>query len=500
MDIKKGKLNVCVSIIFRIITMLMAIVVKKALIDTCGNEVNGLNALCISIIGVLSVAELGVGHAITFCMYKPIVEGKHEIVSALYQLFKKLYCLIGTVVFAGGLAIIPFLQYFVKDYNTLDVNIYLAFFLILVSATGTYFFSAKISLVNAYKNNYITTAITQSGLILQYVLQIAVLIITKSFTAYLLCRIVAMIAQWLVSEMVVRKKHSTIIQTCFKLDDATKSTVKKSIKAMFIHKIGSVLVNTVDNVVISVFVGVVALGEYSNYIFILSSMTGVIALLFSSLTSVVGHLCAESKKEIVREYFESFHLLNFVVGAVFFLGYFAVIDSLVSILFSAELIISKNVSIVIALNGFVQFMRQSALMFRDATGTFYQDRWKPLFEGITNIVLSIFLVNVIGLEGVILATVMTTLFICHIVEPYVLYKNVFCVSPKGFYLRNFSMIFAFVIMLVLLSECLQKTGSIYSQLFINGFVSLGFSLCLCICAILFNAQATKRLLKTLKKG
>ena len=56
MDIRKGKLNITVSIAFKLITMVMAIVVKMALIDICGNEVNGLNALYISIIGVLSVA------------------------------------------------------------------------------------------------------------------------------------------------------------------------------------------------------------------------------------------------------------------------------------------------------------------------------------------------------------------------------------------------------------------------------------------------------------
>lgn len=500
MDIKKGRLNVIVSIAFRIVTMIMAIVVKRVLIDICGNEVNGLNSLYISIIGMLSIAELGVGHAITFCMYKPIVEKQLEKVAALYHLFQRLYWVIGAVVLVGGLVTMPFLEYLVKDYQELDVNVYLSFFLILLSVVGTYLYSAKISLANAYKNNYITTAITQSGLLLQYMLQIVVLFLTRSFVGYLICRILSMAAQWLVSEVMVRKKYSSIIQIHTKLDDDTKWAVKKNIKAMFIHKIGTVMVNTVDSVIISVFVGVVALGKYSNYTLILSSMAGIIALVFSSLTSVVGHLCAEESKQTAKEYFESFHLLNFIIGSLFFLGYYAVIDALISILFAKELIIPKSVSIVITMNGFVQFMRQSTLMFRDATGTFYQDRWKPLFEGIVNIILSVWLVNVIGVSGVLLATIITTILICHIVEPFVLYKNAFCESPKRFYIKNYSMMAAFATMLVIINCFTQNAENDFVNLILNGCISLVVSVVLCVFAILLNNRAAKRLINIIGKG
>ncbi|MBQ9780416.1 MAG: hypothetical protein IJW00_05685 [Clostridia bacterium] len=500
MDVKKGKLNVVVSIAFKIITMVMAIVVKRALIGACGNEVNGLNSLYISIIGFLSVAELGVGSAIIFCMYKPIVEGNHDRVSALYHLFRKLYLIIGAMIFVGGLAILPFLPFLVKDYSQLSVNMHLTFLLMLISVTATYLFSAKTSLINAYKNNYITTAISQGGVVLQYVLQIVVLYLTRSFEGYLICRILAVLAQWIASEIAVRKNYGAVIKTRAALDDETKNDVKRSIKAMFMHKIGYVLVNTVDSVIISAFVGVVALGEYSNYTMILSSMSGILTLVFTSLTSVIGHLCVEEDKPTVQKYYESFHLLNFIIGTVFFLGYYAVVDHLIALLFSPELIVSKSVSFVITLNGFVQFMRHSTLTFRDATGSFYQDRWKPLFEGVLNIILSILFVNFIGVTGVIVATIITNLVICHVVEPYVLFKNAFTASPKVFYLRSYGMILAFAVALGFLSCCLQSFSNEFVEMIVNGFISLGFSAGLCMILILTNKKKSKQLLKILRKG
>lgn len=500
MDVKKGKLNVSVAIILKVITMIMAVVVKMALVDVCGNEVNGLNALYISIIGVLSVAELGIGSAITFCMYKPIVEGDSDTVSALYQLFKKLYLIIGSIIFFGGLAITPFLPLLAKDYTDINVNMYVTFILILFSIAVTYMFSAKTSLINAYKNNYITTGITQGGVVFQYVLQIIALYITKSFIYYLICRIIAASVQWVATEIITRRKYCAIINCKAKLNDDTKCIVKKNVKALFMHKIGYVLVNTVDSVVISSFVGVVSLGEYSNYTMILSSMTGIITLIFTSLTSVIGHLCVEEDAETSRKYCESFHLLNFFIGTIFFLGYYAVIDNLIAILFSSELVVSRSVSFVITLNGFVQFMRRSTLTFRDATGSFYGDRWKPLLEGAVNIVLSILFVNIIGVAGVILATIITNLLICHIVEPYVLYRNAFNNYPNSFYLKNYGMMVIFFVALIMLDYVTPQLSNEYIGLIVNGLISIVLSVSLCAFILLFNKNKIKQIKDTLKKG
>lgn len=499
MDIKRGKLNISAAIGFKLITMVMAIVVKVILVDVCGNEVNGLNALYLSIIGVLSVAELGIGSAITFCMYKPIVEGDNPTVSALYHLFQKLYNSIGVIVFLGGLALTPFLHIFAKDYINLNVNMHITFYLILTSVTATYIYSAKTSLINAYKNNYITTAITQGGLVLQYVLQIAVLYITKSFVWYLICRIIAVAVQWGITEFVARKKYDAIINTKSKLSDEVKSVVKKNVKAMFIHKVGYVLVNTVDSVIISTFIGVVSLGEYSNYTMILSSMVGILTLLFTSLTSVIGHLCAVEDKDTLKCYYESFHLLNFIIGTIFFLGYYAVVDDLITIMFSAELIVAKSISFVITLNGFVQFMRRSTLTFRDATGSFYGDRWKPLFEGTLNIILSILLVNYIGVVGVIVATIITNLIICHVVEPYVLYKNAFDKSPVKFYLNNYGMIAIFFIALIGEHFFMQDLSNAFVKMMVNGLISIVCSVVVCIIIILLNKEQSRQLAKMLRK-
>lgn len=489
MDKRKGLLNISVSLGFKILMMVVVIIVKRYLIQFCGNEVNGLNSLYVSIIGFLSVAELGVGSAITFCMYKPIVEEKKETVAALYHLFNKIYLIVGAIVLTSGLVLVPFIPFLAKDYDSLDVNLYVTFFLMLISVVLTYGYSAKSSLIIAHKNNYITTAISSSGMLLQYGLQILVLFLTRSFEWYLICRIISALAQGIATNMIVRKKYRDILTgERKKLDADIKNGLLKSIKSMFMHKIGGLLVNTVDSLVISIFVGVVVLGEYSNYVAIVQSVTNIIALVFTSITSILGHLYVESNKDVARKYSDAFHLLNFILGMIFYLGYYSVADNLISILFSPDLVIEKSLSLVIAMNGFVQFMRKSTLTFRDATGTFYYDRWKPLAEGAANIVLSVLFVNWIGVMGVIVATIITNLFICHMVEPYVLYKHAFSVSPMNYYKNNYLMICCFFAALLLLDCCMQSCKNIFVELLINGTISICISVPICLIAIVLKRK------------
>lgn len=500
LDKKKGLLNVFVSVSFRIILLFAAIFVRRYLIKYVGNEVNGINSLYLSIIGFLSVAELGIGNAITFCMYKPIVAKEWDKVSALYQLLKKLYLIIGGIILTVGLCIMPFLPYLAKGYQSIDIDLYSTFLLMLISVVLTYFYSAKTSLINAYKNDYITTTISSLGNVLQYVLQIIVVVVTRSFVAYLFCRIIAVTIQWAFTEIFTRKEYKCIISKKSYVTPETKTEVIHNFKAMFMHKVGYVLVNTVDSMIISAFIGVVVLGKYSNYTTIMTSMVAVLNLFFTPLTSVIGHLFVEESKQKVKSYYNFFYGFNYVVGVVFFLGYYAVIDNIIEICFGNGLELSSQIVFVITLNYFIQFMRKATLLFRDATGTFYNDRWKPIFEGGLNLILSIIFVQWFDIVGVIVATIITNLFICHVIEPYVLHKYAFCMSAKKFCLQNYVYILGFTIVLPVAKFCMIECNNAFFELMINGMISLGFSIPLGIVMLFVNADFRNYTFRFIKKN
>ena len=492
MDKRKSLINVITAIFFKIILLVLTLFARRFLIQYVGNEANGVFSLYTSIIGFLAIADLGIGTAIIFSMYKPIVDNDSYKVSALYVLFVKVYRIIGFIVLVGGLCILPALPYLAKDYNA-DFNLYYTFLLMLTSIVISYLYSAKTSLINAYKNTYVTTTFHSIALIIEGIFQLVLLYIYKSFELYLICKIISACIEWLLTDIYFRKYHKKLIDMHAKLDKDTKTEVTQKTKAMFMHKIGNLLVNTSDSIIISAFISVMILGKYSNYTTIVNAMNGILLLLFTPLTSVIGHLCVSGNTKIELKYFNFFYGLNFVVGIIFYLGYYAIIDDVVTICFGPNLELSKDISFVITLNYFIQFTRQSVLTFRDATGTFYNDRYKPIFEGILNIILSISLVYVCGVTGVIIATIITNLLICHTVEPYVLFKDGFGMSPKKYYIENYVSIAVFSVALVVLHFSHINIANEWLSLIVNGFIAVGIGIIPVIGIYIYNKSFREEL-------
>ena len=480
MDKRRSVLNISISVFSRIILLIAALYVRRLLIQYIGNDVNGLNSLYTSIIGMLAVAELGIGSAIVFSMYSPIVAGEKRQVAALYRLYRKLYRIIGAVILVAGLALTPFLPLLIEDYADLNVNVYVTFLLTLIAVVLSYVYSAKSSLIEAHKNNYLTTGILTIGRLVRYGLQIAAILIWGSFTIFLTCQIIETLIIWGLTEKVVRSRYGDLILMRERVDRHTKAEIVKNVKAMLMHKIGTLLVSTSDSLIISAFIGVVVLGKYMNYVIIAGVVTSVASLFFTPLTSVIGHLCAQSDPEKTKGYFNRFYSLNYILGFIFFLGYYAVIDNVVAMCFGPGLEISRSIVFIIALNQFVQYMRSTALLFRDASGTFYYDRWKPVAEGVINLGLSLLFVQIFPADyrvvGVIAATIITTLFICDIVEPYVVFHHVFNQPCRAFCMKNYAYIAVFILSVPVMDFIRQPFDSEIAGFFANGSLSVVVSL------------------------
>jgi len=499
MDKKKSLLNVVVSVFSKVIMLAAAILVRRYVIRYLGNGVNGLNSLFLNVLDVLSLAELGVGEAITYCMYRPIVEGDTEKTSAIYHSLRRIYNFIALTVLGIGLLMMPFLDHLAKDYQSIGMKLQLPFALMLVSTFITYLYGPESALFSAHKKQYVVTAIYAGGRILQYILQIAALVLTRSFICFLGVRILSAAGQWILTRMLAKKQYGHLMKGKQRIDQTTASEIKKNVGAMFMHKVSAVFVGSTDSILISAFVGMEMLGRYSNYTTIMTSMTGVIGMLFVPLTAIIGHLYFGADKEKFHQYFHFFHGFNLCIGFAFFLGYYSVIDGLIVILFGENLELQRTVIMVITMSYFIQFTRKSLLLFRDATGMFYRDRWKALLEGIVNLVLSWIFAQYWGIVGVLAATMITNLCICLVVEPYVLHKYVFEARSVTYYLRNYASIAVFFLALLLLDRWMVTGSNVWYQMIENGMRSIAVSLIACGGIIATNRDFRRFVMNALHK-
>lgn len=491
-DSDKAKKNVIVSVLFKIILLVLSLVARRFLIKFAGDDANGLNSLFISIVGFLGIAELGIGTAIIYCMYEPIATNDVLRVRQLYTLFKRIYLVIGLIVLAAGLIVLFFLPILSKGYDDINV-LYTSYLLSLAAVVITYLYSAKMSLINAYKNNYISTLITSIGLIIQYVLQIVILVITGNFIHYCICKIGASLVQYILFSLY--NKHKDITSHKEKIEPELKAKVVKNVKAMFLHKIGDVIFGTVDSLVISAIIGVVILGYYSNYLTILTAMNEILKLFIVPLTAVIGHMGVIATTKEKKDYFKFFYSINFILGIVFYLGYFSVCTDLVTILFGEGLELNNDLIIVISITYFIQFMRQSASVFKDSFGLFYKDRYIALLAAIANAGLSIWFAFVFGIYGVLIATIIVDILMYHVVEPFVLFKYGLDSPPYKYYLINYSLIGFFVGEVLLFNLIHLNIDNVYLHFLASGCLSVAINIIPVIIVVLINPKLREKIKK-----
>lgn len=422
MRIRSSLINLTFAISGQILGLLVSFVARIVFIQTLGTEYLGLNGLFTNIISILSLVELGIGPAIAFSLYKPLAEKDVEKIKSLMRFFRKAYISVGFMVLILGCGLTPFLGYFIKDIPDIP-NIQLLFLLFVINSAISYFYSYKRTLIISDQKRYIVTIYRYSFFILLNIVQIIVLFLTKNFILFLVCQIGATLAE----NIMVSKKADQLYpylreKNHHHLDKQTLSEISKNVRAMIVHKLGGVIVNTSDNIIISKFVGLVQVGLYSNYQLIINALNIITGQVFSSIIASVGNLGVTETNERKKFIFQVVFFLNFWIFSLITICLFILINPFIELWLGKEYILNIATTSVIILNFYLTGMRQSALTFRDALGIFWYDRHKPIFESIIKILASLYLVRYFGILGVFIGTTISTLTTVSWIEPYVLYK------------------------------------------------------------------------------
>lgn len=296
MRLKNTLNNIAFGLGGTLITTLLGFISRTVFINTLGVTYLGVNGLMISVLSMLSLAELGVGTAITFSLYKPLAEKDTEKVNALMAFYKKFYRIIGLIIFALGLLFMLFLKYIVKDAHGIS-NLYLIYFIFLVDTSYTYFFSYKRTLITADQKAYLLVPFTTGFYSLMIGARIAVLILFQNYIIYLLIQLIVGLAENILINRYIDRKYTFLKDKSEqRIPKSEMVVITKNVKAMFLHKLGDYAVNGTDNIIISAFVSVTVVGLYSNYLLVITAVNTFLLLIFDSATASFGNLIAQETR------------------------------------------------------------------------------------------------------------------------------------------------------------------------------------------------------------
>ncbi len=427
--------NTTVAMTARVIAILLGFCTRVVFTHTLSEAYVGINGLFTDILNVLALSELGIGTAITYALYKPVAEQDVEKQKSLMLLYKRFYRMVAGIVLVAGLLVLPFLDVLIKNQAEIEY-LTLLYLLYLANSVISYLLVYKRTLIDAHQRSYIGVLYQTVFLVIQNLLQMAVLLTTGNFTVFL----AILIACTLCNNFCISRKADQLYpflkdRQVQPLDTEERKGIYQNIRAMLMHKIGNVAVNNTDNLLLSSLVGIVSAGMYSNYYLVIGSVRQVLNQAFQGITASVGNLGVEEDRKRVQGIFDvAFFIGQWMFGfAVICL--FELLTPFVEISFGSKYVFGLDITFVLCLNFYFTGMRQPVLVFRDSLGLFWYDRYKSLAEALVNLAVSIVLGYHFGTIGIFIGTLCSTITTSFWVEPYMLYKHRLKTSVKEYFLQ-----------------------------------------------------------------
>lgn len=448
--------NVKFAVIFQALTILASFFTRKVFVLVFSKEYLGLDGTFSSILTLLSLAELGIGTAITYSLYQPIAEGDKKQIVSLMKLYQKAYWIISIVIMILGTCFMPLLPWLIKDIPNTP-HIYTIYLFFVLNTSVSYLYVYKQSLIIANQKQYIVSICHYSLKLLMYFFQAVLIWITHNYFFYLGVQLISTIFENILISYQADKMYPYLkTSKATPLPLVTKKTIIKNTTAMVAHKIGSIIVNGTDNLLISYFVGIMYVGIYSNYLMVINGLTSVYQLLFKSITASIGNLGATEKNS--KYAVDVFYRLNFITGWLYGFSMVCLIvlfNSFIEIWIGKNYLFPQYIVIIIAANFYISGMRKSVLTFREAYGLYWYDRYKPMVEALLNFVLSIVLANKWGIAGILIGTFISTISVPFWVEPYVLFKYAFEIPILEYFVRYIKTTFVVIMEVILTCICVK---------------------------------------------
>lgn len=414
--------NMKYNIISQVIGLIVQFISRTIFIKILNSEYLGINGLFSNILALLSLADLGIETVLIYSMYEPLANKNETKLKKLMNQYKKTYNFIALTILVLGMCIVPFLHILIKDMPNIP-NIRFIFVLYLFNTVVSYLCIYKISIINVDQKNYIVSITQQIFNIVANIIKILILLTTHNFMVYLITQIIFSVISNIYLSKKAEKMYPFIKKIKgYKLEKKEKKKIKEDIYAIMFHKIGGVVVNGTDNLIMCAMVGLKEVGIYSNYLLIINTIKSFTIQYFRSMSASIGNMNVETSKEYAYEIFKKVFYGNFWIYTFCTICLYFLLNPFIELWIGREYVFSCYVVFAMVLSFYVEGMRQTILCFRETMGIFSPDKIKPIIEAILNLVISIVLTIKFGIIGIILGTILSMLFTCIWVEPYILFK------------------------------------------------------------------------------
>lgn len=448
-------MNMSVSLLTQALMLVLNFVSRTVFIRTLGVDYLGVNGLFHNVLSILSFAELGIGHAIVFSLYKPLAERDEDRLCSLMQLYKKVYRVIFIVVLTLGLAVIPFLDLFIKGKPNINENLIVIYLLYLFNTSISYLYIYKQSIITADQKAYVVTSILTVANIVKVAVQILILFLFHDFLLFLIIQIVCTVGGNIYCSRKADKLYPFIKNKPKPLDKSDSKKIFTDVKSMAAYKFGSIILNSTDNLLISALIDITTVGLISNYTMLTGACNNILRPITRSFTASIGNLNATGTIEQKYNVFNKVLLITAWIYGMASIGIVVISQYFVEIWVGKEFIMTPIVVIALISEFYVSGIHTLESHYRTTMGFFVKGRFAPALAAILNIGLSFLFCRFWGVAGILLATSVARVITLGVVDSYIIYKDGFHRSPWIYFIKNAGFLALFILIGLMCSWCVS---------------------------------------------
>jgi len=446
---KKVFKNLLSEIVPQIFIMVLGLIKSKFYLDYLGGNTVGLVNLFSQIIGYLSLVEGGIGQAIIYRLYKPTSQKDYNKVAKIrngtISIFKKIILIIFTLSLAVGF-IIPFL---IKDNQFTTSHIVINFVLYVLSEIILYTTVFERSVYVATEKSYKINRIIKTSLVFKHIFEIVMAIVLQNITVIFTCLIIISLLENIIIKIISKKDFPNIPET----NDEDR-TVLKDVKDLMVHKVAGLVASNIDIVLISKFIGLGKVLIYSTYLMYVNAIMSLTNKISRAIVGTIGNILIENKKNAYDKFIKFNGLCFFLVFLI--AGPFNMfINGFINLFYNNKVATSTITSLLFTLVLSYNIIRIPLITYSEGAGLFKETKICPIIESIINLSLSIVLVNIYGINGCLLGTIISLVISEYLIKPRIIYKKLFDNNVSEYYKNHIKFI---IILVIQMASCYFLSG------------------------------------------
>lgn len=409
---------------------------------------------------------MGFSSAVLFCLYKPVAENDLTTISILMRFFRTIYRNIGVFVLVLGIGISIFLPHFIKDEIPTDINLRIVFYLYLINTCASYLlWGYRSTLLLAHQRNDIESKIVSLSYFVQYVFQAISLIVFANFYIYaislLLSTIIANILRKIISDRLYPQ-----IECIGAISQELKSFIGKKVAGAFIQKICGTTRTSLGPIFVSLFLGLNQVAIYDNYLFIITSVKGTLDLVISAITTSIGDSIARESCEKNFNDLRKFTFIYSIIGGLCTICILCLIQPFINFWIGSDYMFGTDTVVLLCLYFYILTIGDVRYAYIVGAGLWWEGRYRSVAETVVNITLICVLGYYFGVNGIIIATLLSVLLINFFWGNSILFDNYFKNAKQSLFYKDTALYF--IVTCLIGGVCYLVS----SKIFINNSVLL----------------------------